>query len=38
MIVNCPFCGKNLKTRLVSSFYFCEECQIAVRSEKDMPC
>jgi 2-polyprenyl-3-methyl-5-hydroxy-6-metoxy-1,4-benzoquinol methylase len=38
MEVNCPFCGNNLRTKLISNFYFCEACHIAVRSENDMPC
>ncbi len=33
----CPFCKKKLKRTLANHFYFCPKCQIAVRSEKNMP-
>lgn len=34
---NCYFCKRNISKELVSKFYYCENCQVAIRSEKDMP-
>ena len=36
-LVNCPFCKKPLKAKLIADFYFCNECEVAVRNERDMP-
>jgi len=35
--VNCPFCKRPLNSKLIVNFYFCKECEIAVRNEADMP-
>lgn len=35
--IKCPFCKKPLNTKLIVNFYFCKECEIAVRNEADMP-
>lgn len=37
MAINCPFCKKPLKNKLIVDFYFCKECEVAVRNEIDMP-
>jgi len=33
----CPFCKSSLKTKLIVDFYFCKECEVAVRNEINMP-
>ncbi len=37
MLINCPFCKRPVKTKLIADFYFCDMCEIAVRNERDMP-
>lgn len=37
MSVDCPFCKKPLKTKLIADFLFCEKCEVAARNEIDMP-
>ena len=37
MLINCPFCKRPVKTKLIADFYFCDVCEIAVRNERDMP-
>ncbi|MBE9591884.1 MAG: methyltransferase domain-containing protein, partial [Proteobacteria bacterium] len=36
-LINCPFCKRPVKTKLIADFYFCDVCEIAVRNERDMP-
>jgi 2-polyprenyl-3-methyl-5-hydroxy-6-metoxy-1,4-benzoquinol methylase len=35
--VNCPICGQSLNKELIAKFYFCDACELSVRTEADMP-
>jgi len=36
-ITKCPFCRKLFNVKLIENFYFCKNCEVAIREEKDMP-
>jgi len=35
--IKCPFCNKKLNTELIAKFWFCNNCEVAVRKDDDMP-